>query len=220
MSRVCNDSPAQYLQLNSPIVTVAPFSVSVWAMTTNDADDFQTILGVGQSGTDHFWRLRLRHVAGRVEWAVEDTSSLGRADTTAVPAQDTWFHVGAAEEASNSRKILLNGGNKGTNTTTVVPSSVDTTWIGQLDDGSPSDRFIGPIAHIAFWNAGLTDEEFQVLATGIPPFQVRPDNFLRMIPLNGRDPEPVIPGPDTFTLFGSPLVGPEPPIYRPILAPA
>jgi hypothetical protein len=205
MSRICDDSLARYLQWDNVPISAAPFSISIWGKTIDDTDDYQTMLGIGQSGTDHFWRLRLRPVSGSVDWTAEDSSSAGKASTTAVPNVNEWFHIGAVEAASNSRRILLDGANEGTNTSDIVPSSVDTTWIGQLDDGSPSDRFRGPLGHFAIWDAALTNAEIRSLAKGASPKQIRIGNLIRYWPLNGHSPEPsVVGGSSPMTLFGSP----------------
>lgn len=220
MSRLFSDTPGSWLAASSAIRTGPPFTVVAWFNTNDITDDFQNIFGIGQAGVDENFRLRMRITSGFMDWEADGAAGTGRARATLSIGANAWHHVAAVEETTTSRRCLVDGANEGTNTSSAAPAGLDETWIGQLDDGSPADRFNGYIGHVFVYSVALTNVEIRGLALGkISPLQVRLGSHVAYWALNGRSPEPSIIGNVPMVLNGSPPLGPEPPIYRPIVAP-
>jgi hypothetical protein len=193
--------------------------VAAWFNTNDAADDFQNIFGIGQAGVDENFRLRLRITSGFMDWEADGAAGTGRARAPISIGANAWHHVAAVEATTTSRRCLVDGGNEGTNSSSAAPAGLDETWIAQLDDGSPADRFSGYIGHVSLWSIALDNDEIRALSAGYSPFQIRAGNLLAYWPLNGQSPEPSVIGDYPMVLSGSPPLGPEPPIYRPIIAP-
>lgn len=218
MSRTTSDSGPDALSVTQSIILAAPFTFVAWAKTSDGVDNFQVVGGMSQSfpsGTDDFWKVRLEIVTGRVIFQAERSAppAQGAALVLAAPAVDAWAHYAFVEAASNDRRGYLNGGNKDTSATTVVPQGIDTISIGQLDDGTPGDRFNGDIGHMALYNIALSDQEVETLAAGFNPRRLHIDNLVGYWPVNGQTPEyNVIGSGANLGLVGTPAVAEEPPI--------
>ncbi len=219
MSRTTTDAGGgDALSVTQSIILAAPFTFVAWAKSSDAVDDFQVVGGMSQSfpsGTDDFWKVRLRFTSGRTEFRVETTAppAGGQANVTPAPAVDTWAHYAFVETASDDRAGFVDGANKDTNSITAVPSGIDTISLGQVDDGSPGDRFIGDIGHAALYNTPLSDQEVETLAAGFNPRRLHIDNLVGYWPVNGQTPEPNVIGTGAnLGLVGTPAVAEEPPI--------
>lgn len=105
------------------------------------------------------------------------------AQTTAGGKLNQWHHVVGIEAASNDRRIYLDGGNKGTNATSRIPSTPNRTSIGRLGDATPSEWWSGLIGPVAIWNVVLSELEVRRLARGTPAHLVRGGNLVGYWPL-------------------------------------
>lgn len=220
MARICNDVPGQYLESSSVLLTAAPFTFLIWGRSTDGADNFQSVGIMSQAGTNNFWRIRLRITVPQIEFRAESaTEGGGTAMVSTAPSVNTWAHYAFVEAANNDRAGWLDGANKATDTTTVTPAGINTTHFGQLDDGTPDDRFIGDLGHAALYNIAFTDQDIESLAAGVSPLRMHRDSLVGLWPLNGRDPEYNVMGTGVnLTLVGAPPIAEEPPIHRSIIA--
>lgn len=80
-----------------------------------------------------------------------------------------------------------------------------------LSDGSTEGQFSnGDVAEPGFWNAALTNDEFNALGKGFRPFRIRPQNLISYLSL-------VRPTQDlkgyTWTDVNSPTVTDHPPVF-------
>lgn len=214
MSRTMDDG-GDALSVATALLTAAPFSFLAWAKTNDGVDNAQVVVAMTQAGTANFWVINLKITTPQVRFNANSTApAMAVANTgTAVPSVDVWAHYAAVEAASDDRSIYLDGGNKGTNTDTVVPLSIDTISIGENDDGSPGDRFNGDIGHAALYNTPLSDQEVETLAAGFNPRRLHIDNLVGYWPVNGQNPEYNVIGTGAnLALVGTPAVAEEPPI--------
>lgn len=220
-SRDFDKASSQYLENTNAVITASPATVCVWGRTHAPTDDFQTMFGVGQTGVDENFRSRLRMTGTKIECECDGAAGAGSADTTVVPSGNTWFHLCCVFATTTSRAAYLDGGNKATNTSSSSPAGLDTTWLAQLDDGSPNDRFDGDLAQYCIWDAALTDSEIATLGAGFSCLRVRRSNLIFYAPINGgQSPEPdIIGGLDLTLQGGTPAKSAEPPIHGAIVAP-
>jgi hypothetical protein len=221
MARQCSESPGDALSANSAILTGPPFTAFAWLKTSDVAADRQQIFSFGELGTDNFFRARLRDDPLIEFSAEEDGGAAADADTTDGPStDDVWATVAAVASAVDSRDVYFNGGDLGSNTDTVEPENLDGTEVGQSDDGSDNDRFIGDLGHVAVYGVALALGMLDTLAAGFNPLRVQRGDLIGYFPLNGQDPEPNAMGGFPLPLVGAPAVAENPPIRRFNVAPA
>jgi hypothetical protein len=220
MSRTCSKDDDAALSATSAILTGPPFTAFAWLKTSDAAEDRQQIFSFGELGTDNFFRARLRDDPLIEFSAEEDGGADGDADTTDGPVDDVWANVAAVAIATDERDVYFNGANKGSNTTTVVPINLDGTEVGQSDDGTDNDRFVGDLGHVAVYGVALALNMLDTLAAGFNPMRVQRGDLLGYYPLNGQDPELNVMGGINLPLVGAPLVAENPPIRRFNVAPA
>jgi hypothetical protein len=144
------------------------------------------------------------------------------ATTTATISTGVWSLLTAIFTTGSSRSVFLNGGNKVTdNGSLAAPLSIDRTVIGaQFDDSSSAyDSFTnGAIAHVAIWDAALTDAEIASLyndGIGLDPRQMRPDVLAAYWPLLDDDDDVDWWGQYDLTPSGSPTYAAGPPLLMP-----
>lgn len=102
------------------------------------------------------------------------------ASTVSHSTSNVWEHAAAVFTSDASRAAFLNGGNKGTNSTSATPAALDTTRIGVNDFGEYMD---GDVAEAAIWNVALDDAEIAALAKGVCPLLIRPTSLVAYWPL-------------------------------------
>jgi len=218
VARACTPATAAFLRLNSAPVTAAPFTLACW-FNPGDVTGLYAMYFLGDKdvATD-YWIIFLRgDVAGDpLDFRATDSGGNNTAQTTTGYTAGTWHHACAVEASATSRAIYLNGGGKGTNTTSRAPANADRTSLGIRDNTSSALIGLLSIAEPAIWNVALTDAEAASLATGVSPRFVRPGNLVAHWPLVGRnDPETNRYGTGNLTLLNSPAVAAHPRLYSP-----
>ena len=112
-------------------------------------------------------------------------ASTGIARTTSGYSANTWHHACGVYDSTASRTAYLDGGNSGTDTTSVIgPMVVNTLTIaGRFNGGSIGLFAIGLIAEVGIWNAALTAAEIASLAKGMTCDKIRPQSLVFYAPL-------------------------------------
>lgn len=159
---------------NSNVATAAP--ISVRDSTGNER--FQLVTGA----VGHVLQAQSIHGGTAVT-----------AQSTGIWDQGVWTHGCAVFDSSTSRACYINGGNKGTNTTSSTPTSINRIRLAV--------SYNGAIAEVAIWNIALTDADVASLATGFSPLLIRPESLAFYAPLIGRySPEIDLVGGINLTL--------------------
>lgn len=173
------------------IITAAPFTMCAWAKTSNIAAGGNIIGLHNSSATGNLNQFKLAtSTSGDLVYRVGNAATSAAATASAAFSNNTWFHACAVEYSSASRAVLLNGGSKVADTTSLVPSGINRASIG-LRDHSGNDQAwandalaaTGQIAEAAYWNIALTDDEIAALAEGFSPLLIRPQSLVAFIPL-------------------------------------
>lgn len=71
-------------------------------------------------------------------------------------------HVVGVWEATNNRKIYVNGVYEDVNTNAVNPTSIDRTWVGRLSDSTPNWHLYGYMPEIHVSNVTYTTEQISL----------------------------------------------------------
>ncbi len=214
MARLFDRSNSENLRADSTPVTDWPFTMACFfrsdSLTVN-----QSLLWIGNDGSDfEYFDLTASGAdsGDKVKISVRDSSSSPNvAETSIAYTADTWHHACAVIDnvASDHFKVFLDGENKGVSVGTRTPDGVDRVSIGANDRVTAINYMSGAIAEIAIWNVALTEAEVAILATGIRPWKVRPQNLVMYPPLIRDDDEDIVGGL-SFTAIGSPTIAPHP----------
>ena len=143
------------------------------------------------------------------------TSSYAR--TTTGYSINTWHHSCAVVASATDRRVFIDGGSKDTETVTRNPT-ITTTAIGvNLHGGTAYNGMVGAMAEAAIWDVALTDAEVAIVASGISPLLMRPNDLVAYWPIIGRtSPEiDIFGGYDMSITGGSMAAAPHPRIAYP-----
>lgn len=214
-------STSNFLRYAVGVVTAVPLSMCVWAKTSVTGSA-QTIMGLFTSGSAfnrNSFRLSLSS-GDNVSFNTADGSTSNNAATSTTIIANTWFHACGVTSAANSRAGYLNGGGKGTNTTSTTPTGINRTSVGVGDGSSAVAEFApagtGDIAWATIWNVALSDADIAVLATGVDPRLIHPEAIVGFWPLDaGYSPENnLYDATSVLSVQGSLSTVSGPPLYR------
>lgn len=179
---------ANYLITSSAGVTTTPLTLACWARHGTGSSN-QTMISVSRaaaaSGADLYALQTDGSSTGKVRASANDSGTAVIAlSTIAAPVDNSWFHAAAVFASTTSRSAYLNGGSKGTNTTSKTLGTPDRMIIG-VNNATPGAAWNsgGAIAEAAIWNVALSDTEIALLAAGALPPTVRPDALVGYWPL-------------------------------------
>lgn len=171
-------SSLQRLERTAAVITGYPFSWCCWAYDDGTSTVFPFLISCTTSGT----------TAGgtRISLNLDTAGKVGGLTTTA-RAVNTWFHACGVEASATSHSYYLNGGSKGTSTTSsAFPTGMNRTSINAWNGGA-NVGIAGNIAHVGIWNVALADAEVLELANGIIPTRIRPQSLISYWACNARD---------------------------------
>lgn len=171
----------------SGLITATPLTMAAWFYPTAAANG--AIMGLFTSGSAfnrNSFRLAIDTSPAVIALSADSTAT-ANATSTASASLNAWNHGAAVFASATSRAAYLNGGNKGTETTSRIPSGIDRTSIGVGDGSSASTPFqaTGMIAYPAIWNIALSDADVAALAAGADPRLIHPEALVAFWPLVG-----------------------------------
>lgn len=210
MARLFDDASSEYLSGSQSLVTGQPLTIAFWFYVDATGLD-QGAVSVFNSGSAANRHNIYIDTVQAVRAQSRDGVSNVSAPSSASASINTWAHAAGVWSADNARAAFLNGGNKGTNSTTVTPTGINSVSVGSFTTGG---SFSGRIAELGIWNAALTDEEIAILADGVSPLFVRPQNLKMYFPLI-RDEDKSKVGDVSLTAFNTPSVDVHPRIIYP-----
>lgn len=212
------DGTGDWLNVTTtPILTVEPLTFACW-VNPDDITHTCTVMGIGdRSGGFNQFSLQIAGaVAGDpVRCTTQNFLTVANADTTSGYSSGSWQHICGVIASSTDRRAFLNGGNKGTNATSVVdPPGMDAFEIGAHPVGDTQPMF-GLIAHAAVWNIALSDADVALLATGLNPLYVQPQAIVFYLPMWTTGDVVDWIGKVTLTVNGNPTNGASDPSVTP-----
>ena len=216
MARAFASASSQYLTVTNAALSADPITMAAWMYPLQD-----NVTGIVLSITDHDattgrWSLRAQSTGVVSAIKSQDDGTSGNAVSSASYTANAWNHAVAVFSHLSSRTAYVNGGNSGTNTTTITnelgPSA---TSIGVQRFFSNTDYFNGYIAHAAIWSVALSASEVAKLynsGIGVDPRSVRPDALVAYWPLINGDGDQDYWGNFHLTASGSPTYAQHPPV--------
>jgi hypothetical protein len=183
----------QYLQMGSAVLTAAPLTMACW-FNSDSLTVSQILVSITNQGTaggiSRFAILAAGAISGDPVRAIASNTALqnGIATTTSGYSANFWHHAAGVFTSASSRFVYLDGGNSGTDTTSITPTELNRTNIGvqflQTAGGTSGLTFAdGLIAEVGIWNVALTAAEIASLAKGMTCDKVRPQNLVFYAPL-------------------------------------
>jgi len=219
MARDFESSSNEYLDAGNPSaldLTNDEVSLSAWVRKESAGAEMKVLAKWADAGSRFQYLLSIS--SGEALFAIFDGGTQIAQGTTTLSVGQ-WFHLAGSYDGSNLR-VYLNGvledttANTGNMSSTTAP-----VRIGAGSGGSGTEQpFDGDIGPCGIWRVGLSGNEIQSLAAGIPPPQINRSNLIEHWPLNGQSPELGIFGVADMTLNGS-IKSEEPPIPNSIVAP-
>jgi hypothetical protein len=170
------------------------FTFAAWVYLTDLTAD-RTIIAAGDEAetNNNYFQLRYDQSSNDLRFVTRDATTNGIALSTITPAANTWYHVVGSISALNNRDVWVNGGNKGTNTTTLTSwsSTIDNIAVGAYRDSSPGVYLNGSIFMPAVWQGWAAgDDDALAMSKGVPPWKFAPDNLIFFTPLASADGTP------------------------------
>lgn len=164
-------------------ITSAPFSWCLRFKTSTTAT-FMGMVSLAQNssgGTNAF--LQTDNTTTINHCVRPSGGSFACAVATTTYSTGAWNSVCGVEASTTSRAVYYNGGNKGTDTTSVSLTSLQLTGIGAVVRDTIASAFNGDIAEVGIWNVALTDDEAVTYSKGYVPPCIRPDKLVAYYPL-------------------------------------
>lgn len=210
----------QYLINGNAVVTAVPLTMVAFVYTNDDVADDQGILQIADVSSNIIWfDIDLYYNGGSKNFRAV---SIGAGNAQAISSNsysaDTWYHVGGVFTNPTSRNIYVDGISRGSNSTSSTPTGLDQTAIGMFRDDTPRAPFDGYLAEAAVYSTNLTAAEMAILAMGMSPLAVRPQNLVAYWPLYGNlSPEPDwLENKYNMTLTNGPTKADHPPVVYPV----
>lgn len=215
MARSFNGS-SDYAQNGAAVISAPPFTLSAWVYVTSDVAQGSIISISDTALGNSYYQLAYRGAAAGnpVAAIARDSGTFEACVSTTGVTLNTWVHVAAVFASATSRAVYLNGGSKGTSSTSFSPAGLDVTTVGRLSRNTGVDYFPGLIAVPCIHAAALSDDEVAQLAASFLPTMVRPDAIVALWEFDqGASPEPDRSGGYSLTLSGTSQVDDPPLIY-------
>lgn len=217
MSRLFDSASSESLYNNSAPVTGYPFTLSAWIYPAN-ITTFEVILFIGDKDVDtDLWLLVAEGSTSPdpITFRSRAGGSNADASTTTGYSVNTWHHACAVATSATDRAAFIDGGSKGTNTTSNSPSGADRVAIGANERLTAGAYFNGRIAEAAIWSVALTDAEVVALSKGYSPLFIRPGSLVFYSPLIRDDDRDIIGGL-SLTANGTPTIAEHPRTIYPV----
>lgn len=158
MARDFTRAASEYLAILQAVAPGEPFAVSCMFNTDNTTVDIWLVSLADGGVTNQYHALAL-NTTGGVPDAVtahsRDAVTWSRAETTIPYVGNAWQHACALFPSATDRRVFLEGGNKGTNSTSRTIAGLDKTTIGTSADSTPGDYMAGYIAEVGIWDLSV-----------------------------------------------------------------
>jgi hypothetical protein len=193
-------------------LTTEPLSLACWFYA--DADNLQLgLISMTKDGANPLIKLAAQGAVAGDRVLIGGYSG-GEANTTTGFSVNTWHHACGVYESTTNRHAYIDGGSKGSDTTSNTSDTVTDIGIGNLIRANPIVGMSGRIAEVGIWNVALTDAEVAILAKGYSPLFVRPQNLVVYVPLVGDEDVDIVGGL-AFAELHTPGIADHPRIIRP-----
>lgn len=215
MARLFDDASTHNITSSSAPVSAAPMTMACWVKPDVDLQVTPFSINNNAVQTSYFVLQLDMNIAGDpVAFYVGDGSAFSNASTTTGISINVWSHICGVARSATDRSVYLNGGSRGDNATSRVPSSLNAVGIGFNNRPATQRYFSGDLAEFAVWDIDLSDPEIAALGKGISALLIRPQNLVFYAPIIGKNsPELELINGSTLTVSGT-SASAHPPVQR------
>lgn len=169
----------------SPISSITTGTLAIWVNTKNN-NTTERVITVPKSDALQGAAIYLLNASNQVRgmWYIDP--SYPQPVATVGHTINTWQHQCTRQSNLSSRDVYLNGGSKGSNTTTLSAAIVvdRIALAAEWNTSNVLTGFLGGrLAEAAIWSAALDEAEIGSLAKGFSPTRVRPQSLVFYAPL-------------------------------------
>ena len=187
-----------------------PYSVASWFWSVNNTSS-QVVFGSSDKdvGNNDFGILVSGDVGGDPVRVFSRNTSFVSASTSSGFAASEWQHACGIWRTTALREAYLNGGGKGTETTTVTNTAQDRISVGRLGDSTPSTSTGIFLRDVRIYNYAISEEMVQILADNVLKWDLfyEPGRVKYFLPLAAEAAE---------TSFPSLIAGQQQPVIQPL----
>jgi hypothetical protein len=163
-------------------VTGAPLTIACWfQLSVTTLENVLVSLSDG-TATNQFYLAASGGTGGDPVRFITQATTANNAATSTGYSANTWHHACGIEASATSRAAYIDGGSKGTNTTSRTPAGIDRVNFCVNGAGTTTNSS-KTLAEVGIWNVALTDAEVATLAAGVSPRLMRPANLVFYAPL-------------------------------------
>lgn len=181
-------SSANFLRYAGGLLTAAPLSIGGWAnFASISANKIVAGLYNSASGDNVNEFMLLLNSGNTIGFGTGDGTTRSSATTSTTLTANTWRHLMGVTSAANSRAVYLDGGGKGTESTSRTPSGINRTSFGKQDNAGTALNMGSTdlLGEWGLWNIALSDADVLALAGGISPLLMHPEALVGYWPLVG-----------------------------------
>lgn len=180
-----------YLSVTAAPITAAPLTIAVRLRNIRlggNTPVYVSLHNSGSAGNRNCFQIGHSNTAG-IPQAFTGAGSGGTGAAALQALNSNWNSVVGVFASSTSRTCYLNCSPGNTNSTSRVPSGIDTIAIGVEPASTLANPFSGSIAHAALWNVALSWSEICAYSRGLSPLKINRGALVAYWPLleGGRD---------------------------------
>jgi hypothetical protein len=167
----------QYCSESSSLLTNEVIVMVAYARST-DVTAAQTVLALGNNGASgRFEMAFLGSAAGDPIRGIKenDAGSSAQANSTSGYSANTWHSAIVAFLGNSSRAAYIDGGDEGTNTTSITDPTPDYITVGARRVNAVSNYFSGDVAEVCILDVSLTAAQIEAHGQGF--------SIVHMVPL-------------------------------------
>lgn len=199
---------SDYYTITGISLTV-PFTVCCWFRASDITNNHVlAFLDDTVSGDNALLRARGDRSGDPIMTSVFNGASAFAETSTAFSA-GTYRHAAGVWASATSRSAYLDGGGLVTNTTNIPLNTMNRLRIGDSSGGG-----LRRVAEFAIWSIALSTSEIGLLANGISPLIIKPQNLYMYIPFVGGGTQDLIGG-FSLSATGAPAKSPHVNIISP-----
>ena len=210
----------QYASGSSTLLTNEPIDMFACAFSDSATAD-QQIVHLGNNGASGDFQMNLSGSAGGDPARAGKTNDAGTfavASTSSGYSASTWHRVGASWISNTSRAAYINGGSKGTDTTSITDPTPDYVTVGAARKSAVSQYFDGKIHGAVVASANGSDTVHAGFGAGISPLSNIPLTSIRgwypmlvdannHVTTTGNYPNLTLTGSPSLSTTNDPLCG-------------
>jgi len=151
MARLFDDASSEYLYINQAVLAGEPFAAACWFNVDVDNLNLPLMTISTEAAPWEIYTLGAKgYLAGDYLEVATYSGSWTSARTSTGFTKNKWQHMTGIFVHSTSRRVFINGGSKGTDSTSQIIGAVNKTYIGA--SAGAGSTFSGMLGEAAIWD--------------------------------------------------------------------